>query len=689
MMLSRITRIGLLLGTVLYSHLVSAQDMVSLQVKTFDQDLKPLPNIQIAFNDLDYFTIGGKGTTIIEINQSEIPIRAIRVKDERFEAASWNLSKGTVEIIVRPVSYKIMHVSIRFPDGTPVPNTPVTFRGSTIINLTSDPLGKVDLPISLFENISSVGQFTVDKVVLSNMTVNGDQITLVVERPQPKEAPPQRESSSKPTATAFDVALLDSIRSLAEFYAIFRNISINKLDDNTRAQVDEKFKQLVAQRQDSIRANQAIFLRDISDSSMVVEDIENLLKQAKAESNTLRTNREDFESKIVVISSKLRRGVINLTEAERKTLLQDIDMLEQLLTENESQFYENHNDYREIINALREKYLDIQQLQTQLSEAERLRDEQNREFRQRLVGIGTVVVLFGFLIILLITFSSRLRRQTKSLTNANERIEQINENLEAIVARRTHLLEEANKELDTFLYRASHDLRAPVVSLVGLCQIIEHIGREEMISHVQLATSTMNRLINKLVDISEIAQEAQTVRTVKVLDTINRVRNKQLVMMVATNGSRVSPVIVRKMPVQFDVDCPENIEINTSASLLEIALNNLVENAVFFGGLKKTNVAIRVDIKARIHNGNLELTVNDNGVGILNSIRPSIFNMFFTGNVESKGSGLGLYTVKKCVTALHGTISFESEEGKFTRFILVIPPSRAVIREGVRAIAET
>jgi signal transduction histidine kinase len=676
---------GLVFGIMLCSPAI-AQDKVSLRVKAFDQDLKPLPNIQIAFNELDYFEIGGKGATIIEIDQSEIPIKAVRVKDERFEAASWNLSKGTIEIIVRPVSYKVMHVSIRFPDGTPVPNTPLSFRGSTIINVTSDRSGNVDVPISLYENISSVEQFTVDKVVLSNMTVNGDQITLVAERPR---VPPQRESNSKPTAPAFDIARLDSISSLAEFYAIFRNISINNLDDNSRALVDEKFRQLVAQRQDSIRANQAIFLRNISDSSMVVEDIENLLKQAKAESNTLRTNRQDFESKIVMISSKLRRGVVNLTEPERKTLLQDIDMLEQLLTENESQFYENHNDYREIINALREKYLDIQQLQTQLSEVERLRDEQNREFRQRLVGIGTVVVLFGFLIILLITFSSRLRRRTKSLTNANERIEQINENLEAMVARRTSLLEETNKELDTFLYRASHDLRAPVVSLVGLCQIIEHIGREEMISHVQLATNTMNRLINKLIDISEIAQEVQSVRTVRVLDIINRVRNKQLVMMVATNGSRVSPIIVRKMPVQLDIDCPENIEIYTSPSLLEIALNNLVENAVFFGGLKKTNVAIRVDIKASIHNGNLALTVNDNGVGISNAIKPRIFNMFFTGNVESKGSGLGLYTVKKCVTALQGTISLDSEEGKFTRFTMVIPPSAVVVREAVRAITET
>lgn len=652
-----------------------AQDKISLQVKVFDQELKPLSNIDIAFNELDYFSVGSKGTAIIEVERTAIPIKSIRVKDEGFEAASWNLSKGTIEIIIRPVSYRIMRLAVRFSDGSPLSNTPMVFHGKRTINITSDQQGNANLPVSLYENITSVSQFAIDNFMISDVTVNDNQVLLTVARPEKKE-PAQLDPVLKPTAPTLDVAKLDSIRSLSEFYELFRNISISTLDHDLRALVDQKFKQLVAQRQDSIRANQAHFIGDISDSSKVIEDIRNLLKEATAESNTLRTNRQDFEEKIVVISSKLQRGVINLSEGERKTLLREIDMLEQLLTENESQFYQNHNDYREIINTLREKYLDIQQLQSRLSEAERLRQQENLDFRRRLIGIGAIVVVFGFLIILLITFSTRLRRQTKSLRSANENIEQINENLEAIVAKRTHLLEEANKELDTFLYRASHDLRSPVQSMMGLSQIIEHIGREEMVQHLRMATNSMSRVINKLVEISEIAQESRNVKTTTILDTISKVRNKQLVMM-SLNGSRdTNIIIVKKKPVQFEVDCPESIQFNTSTSLLEIILANLVENAIFFGGLKKSDEhAVQIQIKARIHEGNLELSVQDNGVGIAPLVRPKVFNMFFTGNEASKGSGLGLYTVKKCVNALHGTISFESEEGKFTRFLLTIPPA--------------
>jgi signal transduction histidine kinase len=235
------------------------------------------------------------------------------------------------------------------------------------------------------------------------------------------------------------------------------------------------------------------------------------------------------------------------------------------------------------------------------------------------------------------------------------------------------LLEEANKELDTFLYRASHDLRSPVQSLLGLVHIADYIGREEMLTHVQQATITMNRVIDKLIDISEISQESQHLHIVNVLDTINKVRNKQLVTE-ATNGSKTNRVTLRKVPIQFEVDCPEGIEVFTSQSLLEIILINLIENAIFFGSLKQSNNTVRVEVKARVHAGNLELSVYDNGVGISKLITPKIFNMFFSGNEGSKGSGLGLYTVKKCVTALHGTITFESEEGKYTRFIIVIPP---------------
>ena len=128
--------------------------------------------------------------------------------------------------------------------------------------------------------------------------------------------------------------------------------------------------------------------------------------------------------------------------------------------------------------------------------------------------------------------------------------------------------------------------------------------------------------------------------------------------------------------VQFHVDCPRDITLKTSAKLLESVLVNLIENGIFFSVLKNPDHA-RIEIKAVIKGENVELSVDDNGVGIAESIRPKLFQMFFVGNEKSKGSGLGLYTVHKCLEALHGKITVESEVGRYTKFTIILPRVRA------------
>src|SRR5690606_7058292 len=101
------------------------------------------------------------------------------------------------------------------------------------------------------------------------------------------------------------------------------------------------------------------------------------------------------------ISSKLEKGITNFTAAERLALLTDLDLLTKLLIENEGRFYQNQSDYREIINNLKEKYFDVENLETKLSETEKQREEEQRLFQLRLLFIGCVVLVFGILIIIL------------------------------------------------------------------------------------------------------------------------------------------------------------------------------------------------------------------------------------------------------------------------------------------------
>ncbi|MEQ9415841.1 MAG: HAMP domain-containing sensor histidine kinase, partial [Cyclobacteriaceae bacterium] len=119
-------------------------------------------------------------------------------------------------------------------------------------------------------------------------------------------------------------------------------------------------------------------------------------------------------------------------------------------------------------------------------------------------------------------------------------------------------------------------------------------------------------------------------------------------------------------------NCPPDSLVYTNPVWLEFILSNLIENALFFSGYDRKSVRI-VELIVRVRNGRLELDIFDNGMGISRDVRTRVFSMFFKGTENSKGNGLGLYIVYKCVQSFDGEIHIESEEGQYTRFLVSIP----------------
>jgi signal transduction histidine kinase len=629
-----------------------AQEKQLVQVKTFDHNLQILRNIEVSVNEKPFLSVGSKGVAMLELNAGE-QIRSVKIKDEKLEAASWNVSRGIVEIIVRPKSYTIVHMTLTFTDGVPLARTPLVYKGSKPISVTTDQDGKFEIPLPLNETIRSADQFVVAGHNISKLNISTGNLS--VERPV-VELKPEPVQKAKPT---FDTAELDSIHSLHRFYAVFRTLPINDLDGNTRLRIDNKFRQLVILHDDSITRRATPLVPEISASSPIAEDVHNLLNYVGVETQILESNRADFDDKIRIISEKLERGVVNLTEQDKQLLLQDIDKLEELLAQNESKFNRNQQDYREIIEALRAKYFDIEELQSKLSQAEQQRVEEQKLFNQRMLLGGGVLIVFAIMIVLLITFSGRMRSQAKQLKAANEEVRTINENLEAIVVKRTQLLEESNRELDTFLYRASHDLRSPLRSILGLVNIKDHIPAPELLNRVTHTVADMDAMLKKLISVSEIKRESEKLHDINISKTLEGIKQ------------RMNEVIVEH-GVQVHIDCPKDLVFRSNQVLVDCIVANLMENAIHFSQLKSADHA-RVEVTARRENGTLNLTVYDNGIGIDESIRPNLFNMFFTGHEKAKGNGLGLYMVSKCVSVLFGTITLESEPNRFTKFKVSLP----------------
>ena len=244
------------------------------------------------------------------------------------------------------------------------------------------------------------------------------------------------------------------------------------------------------------------------------------------------------------------------------------------------------------------------------------------------------------LILLLIYFGNKLKKQKKELVRVNGEINRINENLEDLVAQRTKLLEDANKELDTFLYRASHDLRSPICSIIGLCNIALHTSEGEskdLVQKVVLTTGIMDKLLKKLSIISEINQPTNF-SSITLVDLVENVKQNFGKTITAHN-------------IKFTINCPADLVIYSYPNLVETILANLMENAFFYSVLKDPlNATVSLDVA--INNNDVVISVYDNGIGVEEAISHKLFDMFFKGTEKSKGHGLGLYIVQKSVQAL-------------------------------------
>lgn len=643
-----------------------AQEKQVYQIKTLNQQLQPVPNITISLNEKKSFLMNEKGLAFIELDQSELPVKSIQIKDNKLEAASWNLTKGILEIIIRMKSYQIVPVHVRNSDNSGISNVKVTFNGIKTLSATTDQKGKVEFPLSLEEKVSGSDQFKIEGYNIKNIVVSNDEVILNVETSQvpvvAKKDVREKQSSSKEYFDDFDLSKLDSIKSLTVFYAIFKNYQIRDMKEETREKIDDKFQELVGQLRDSLNRSAITIINNISDTTYLEDDIQNLLSQARVENQMLESQQSQFEEKMQVVNDKLEVGFENLNEAERESLLKDLNMLEKLLLENESRFYKNQSNYRQMVSSLKERFFDMEALETKLFMSENQRLEEQRVFRQRLFIILFVTIIFAIMVILLIYFSNKLKKQKKELEVAHGEVQRINENLENIVYERTKMLEETNKELDTVLYRASHDLRSPICSIVGLCNLASSLSsskeNNELFHRMIETTETMDKLLKKLSIISEINQPGAN-ESIYLSELIESTENKF--------GN-----IIRLNKVNFVVQCPDDLRIYSNPNLLEVILTNLIDNALFYCIVKKSN-DYRVILNASLNEGNLEISLYDNGIGVDKTISNKLFEMFFRGHEYSKGNGLGLYIVQKSVQVLNGKITVESEPGKFSKFVVHIP----------------
>ncbi len=654
--------ISLLILLMCITAAVYSQDKATIQIKTFDESLQVLPNIELSVNRGAFVKTGQRGTAFVDLATTSLPPKTIELRNENLEAASWNFGKGVLEVIVRKKSYRIETYYLTRPDGERLGNTTVLFVGADTLRFTSDASGKLEIPLSKNEPTPGKEKFLVANRRVEKVTysTNGNFIA-VADVKRKMEVIADSEPSEK--NAVFDLANLDSIQSLTVFYAVFKNYPFSKLDEQTRRKIDLKLYELMTTAQ---KSNQLPGLSDdvlgrISDSTFVREDIKSLVSRAELERRMLNELRDDFNEKIQLLNEKLEGGIETLSDDEREALLADIRHLETILKENENRFYRNQADYHNVLTSIKEKFFDVRDLENRLTLSEAQREQERAAYRRKMLTTIFVVSALGVIIVLLVYFTRKLNRKKKELLVANNEIVRINTNLENLVHQRTGMLVRAHAELDTFLYKASHDLQGPICSIIGLCHIASRTANaesRELIQRTYATAKAMDRMLKKL----------------KIISEVNRPSDPSLIRLRPEIDLVIAQLddMVRQQNVTLHIDCADSVVFYSHRDLLYFILLNVLENAAYFSGLRP-EVRPEVTIKAVLQAGSVHISVVDNGVGIPEDIRDRVWDMFYIGNEMSRGNGLGLYIVRKSVQAMGGYISLESVEGKFTRVILVIP----------------
>ena len=251
-------------------------------------------------------------------------------------------------------------------------------------------------------------------------------------------------------------------------------------------------------------------------------------------------------------------------------------------------------------------------------------------------------------------------QKSNELEKVQVSLREINTHLETLVSKRTQKLNHAIRELETFLYHSSHDLRGPISSMLGLIEL----SKLEKSNQIDSSYSDFLKItILKLERTLQKLMQRHVIQRSKVSTEI--ITRSSFIDLLEDNVKDIPSFRSKDLELHIN----PSLEFSTDKMMLSIIVVNLLENAFFFSARakdKKVILSISSSGEATV------ITVEDHGAGIKDDLRKKIFTMFYRGNELSTGNGLGLYLIQCALNKIHGTIDLETEEGSFARFIVTI-----------------
>jgi signal transduction histidine kinase len=307
-----------------------------------------------------------------------------------------------------------------------------------------------------------------------------------------------------------------------------------------------------------------------------------------------------------------------------------------------------------------------------------------------MTGIGS-----GLVVLLAVISVWLVRRSARARDDAETRLRDANLNLESTVDERTADLREANDEIQRFAYIVSHDLRSPLVNIMGFTSELDELGKDifrriggltgvpaggppvdvadipldgpdkqmsadfsEALGFIKSSIARMDRLISAILNLTREGRREFQPEKIDTRDFIEAI---------------VSSVAHQAAEAQAEIHIEPLPNIVSDRLALEQIFSNLIDNAIKY---LKNGVPGEIRIRGRTKLGYAIFEISDNGRGIDPKDHQRIFDLFRRAGTQDKpGQGIGLAHVRALVRRLGGTMSVSSELNAGSTFTITLPIS--------------
>lgn len=264
-----------------------------------------------------------------------------------------------------------------------------------------------------------------------------------------------------------------------------------------------------------------------------------------------------------------------------------------------------------------------------------------------------ISVVFGFYM---------LYELIKINKHTEEKLKRWNRNLYL----RNEKLKRSNEDLDSFVYRVSHDLRAPLTSIMGVINVVKtESDASKVKGYMKYQEQSVKKLDDLIQDVLDISRNA------KLNVVIEPILLKKFIQDCVDSFSYMEDF----SKIRITVDIPEELVLYSDSRRLKFIFNNLISNSIRYYDLTKEQSSLMICTENQVSE-TISILFDDNGIGIHEDHLERVFDMFYRGTYEKTGSGLGLFIVKDSIEKLNGSISLHSVYGKGTRVLMGIPNAR-------------